>query len=63
MTFEVLPTRHDTWIVVNRDDGVIMGEFIDQWEATDLRKCLEIQDEEWDFMEDDYPCEDDYFEN
>ena len=51
MKFEVLPTRYDTWIVVNRDDGVICGEFLDQWAANDLAEQMDIQDEEWDYIE------------
>ena len=57
MRFEVLPTRYDTWIVVNRDDGVICGEFIDQWAADDLAEQMDIQDEEWDYID---GCEDNY---
>jgi hypothetical protein len=57
MTYEVLPTRHETWVVVNRDDGTIIEEFLDRWEADDLKKCLEIQEEEWDWV---YGYEEDY---
>jgi ribosomal protein S10 len=56
----VLPTRHETWVVVNRDDGTIVEETMDKWEADDLKRCLEIQDEEWDWVdgyEEDYDWE------
>jgi len=47
MTFKIRETLHETWIVYDDNDGVIHGEFIDKWEADDLREFLELQDELW----------------
>ena len=47
MTFKVRETRYDTWLVYDDEDGVIHGEFIDNWAANDLRDFLELQDAMW----------------
>lgn len=47
MTTVIRSTSYSTWVVYDNSNGIIHGEFVNEWEAMDLRDAMNLCGEEW----------------